>query len=448
MTDHNDDQSANDDSLKKVLGIIKEIVEKSADGDYIYRGEPKHYCQVSSSLYRRIQREGSENVDIKRAQEEDLKEAREFVVQTFEDDDLLAQLQHYGSDTNLIDFTTDCLIALFFACTGEFQENGRVILLSRTSYPLLQPSFPENRVIAQKSIFVHPPDGTVNPNDTICIPHELKKPILEYLNKHHGINAQTIYNDLYGFIRHRQDYPSSYMTFYTALTHAKKGDYKEAIAGFGDAIELNPQLTAAYNNRGNVYKDMCEYDHAIWDFNKAIELNPNLAAAYYNRGIVYKSKKDVDRAIEDYDRAIELNPRYAEAYCNRGNAYCDKGWHDGAIKDYDIAIELNPRYALAYNSRGSAYFLKCKYESAIQDFSRAIELNSSYAMAYNNRGECWMVLKEWAKAEADLSTAVSLGKDVTTAFIDEYESVAGFEERFNVKVPSDIAAMLTPSSEE
>ena len=53
-----------------------------------------------------------------------------------------------------------------------------------------------------------------------------------------------------------------------------------------EAIELNPQLTTAYNNRGNVYKDMGKNsDRAIQDYDKAIKLNPNLAAAYYNRGI-------------------------------------------------------------------------------------------------------------------------------------------------------------------
>ena len=32
---------------------------------------------------------------------------------------ILTQLQHYESQTNLIDFTTDFNIALFFACDGQ-----------------------------------------------------------------------------------------------------------------------------------------------------------------------------------------------------------------------------------------------------------------------------------------------------------------------------------------
>ena len=46
------DQSNSQNELNRVLEKIQEIVEKSADGDYIYRGESEDYGKVSSSLYR------------------------------------------------------------------------------------------------------------------------------------------------------------------------------------------------------------------------------------------------------------------------------------------------------------------------------------------------------------------------------------------------------------
>ena len=42
--------------------------------------------------------------------------------------EILTEIQHYGGETNLIDFTTDYFIALFFACDGHHDEKGRVIL--------------------------------------------------------------------------------------------------------------------------------------------------------------------------------------------------------------------------------------------------------------------------------------------------------------------------------
>ena len=48
------------------------------------------------------------------------------------DFETLTELQHFGGYTNLIDFTTDSHIALFFACDGSRGKPGRIILLEKT----------------------------------------------------------------------------------------------------------------------------------------------------------------------------------------------------------------------------------------------------------------------------------------------------------------------------
>ena len=61
-----------------------------------------------------------------------------------------------------------------------------------------------------------------------------------------------------------------------------------------------------------------QYKEAIADYDKAIELNPKDAKAYYNRGNAKHQLKQYKEAIADYDKAIELNPKDANAYNNRG----------------------------------------------------------------------------------------------------------------------------------
>ena len=63
----------------------------------------------------------------------------------------------------------------------------------------------------------------------------------------------------------------------------------------------------------------------IADYDQAIKLDPNLAAAYFNRGLVHRRSGSADRAIADYDQAIKLNPNNVAAYNNRGIAYADSG---------------------------------------------------------------------------------------------------------------------------
>ena len=53
-------------------------------------------------------------------------------------------------------------------------------------------------------------------------------------------------------------------------------------------------------------------DLAIQDYTKVIQLEPNFTNAYYNRGVAYSNKGELDLAIQDYTKAIELVPDYAE----------------------------------------------------------------------------------------------------------------------------------------
>ena len=128
--------------------------------------------------------------------------------------------------------------------------------------------------------------------------------------------------------------------------------------------------------------------------------------------MAYFKKEEVDLAIEDFDKAIDLHPNYAETYYYRGLAYDTKG-------DYDFAIE---------------------------DFTKAIELNPDEAIFYYSRGVARLHLKEWQNARADLTTAKDKGMDVIALFQKFCVSVASFEQRNGLKLPVDIAEMLTPPS--
>ena len=43
------------------------------------------------------------------------------------------------------------------------------------------------------------------------------------------------------------------------------------------------------------------------DYTKTLELNPEYTDVYINRGVAYSERKEYDRAIADYTKAIELD---------------------------------------------------------------------------------------------------------------------------------------------
>ena len=260
-------------------------------------------------------------------------------------------------------------------------------------------------------------------------------------------------------------------------TYQKKGCFTQAIKDLTKAIKLSPNYAIAYFNRGNIYRDKGKVDQSITNYTTAIELKLDYGDAYYNRGNVYLSERDYGGAIEDYTAVIKFKPKFADAYVNRGLAYRILGRLDLAIEDYTTAIKLYPGDADIYNNRGVAYLRKSKFDLAIQDFdtatrlkpdlvsvyvnrglaylsknevnqaiddyNTAIRLDSTLAPAYYNRGLTRLYLREWEKAKLDLTTARDIGLDIIASFRNIYGDVEAYERRNRVKLPEDIATMLT-----
>ena len=284
--------------LSKILEKINEIVEKSAGGAYIYRGEAECFEKICSSLYREYPRIEGERFNIERDQEAILNEAKEYTNET-NLIKILAELQHFSGKTNLIDFTEDYLVALFFACDGSHEKPGRVILQKRGSEKYTVEKAPKTikRAESQKSVFIQSPTGFIEPDMEIPIPVDLKLPILKYLRKYHKISAETIYNDLHGFIRR-----SASTEFLKGLTCQAKGD----------------------KSRNNQEKQK-HYEDAIKHYTEAIKLKPDYIEFYNNRGNAYRAKGDYNLAIQDYDEVISRQPDFVEVRVNRALAYSDKG---------------------------------------------------------------------------------------------------------------------------
>jgi tetratricopeptide (TPR) repeat protein len=200
------------------------------------------------------------------------------------------------------------------------------------------------------------------------------------------------------------------------ITAEQEAAFTSAIADYTRAIQLDPNLAAAYRERGRTYGEIGDHDTAVEDLNQAIRLNPDSVAAYNIRGLAYANKGDYDRAIADYTQAINLDPKDAAAYYNRGNAYDDKGDYDRAIKDYNRAINLDPKAAMTYNNRGNAYQNKGDYDQAIADCTQAINLDPNFAWAYHNRGLAYHNKRDYDQAIEDYTQAINLDPKYAAAY--------------------------------
>lgn len=365
---------------KDVLAIIHEITEKSVGGRCIFRGEPEHYNDVSSKAYQIYGRHSNfelvENLILN-----DVKQHDRNIVNT-PPEEVIALLQHYGGVTNLIDFTTDYLIALFFACNGSFDKDGRVILLSQRRYHTLVPSVPVHRVTAQKSIFVRPKGGNIKiDNDkvrVVNVPGESKLSILEHLRNYHGLRRETIYNDIHGFIMLQNQNKRAREEFNQGVLRVNSKNYMTSIQHFNKAIQLDPEHAGSWNNRG---------------------------AAYFKQG-------DCCKAIENFKKAIELDPNHAIAWSNLGACYLRKGDLDSAINNIEKAIELED---MNTENHGDSLFNRAMYRLYTED---------------------------WPGAMSDLVQARKQRADIAELFKEDYKDISTFEADARVKLPTEISEML------
>jgi tetratricopeptide (TPR) repeat protein len=300
------------DNLTAVLEIIGELARKSEGRSYIYRGEHGDYPKVSSSLYRRYESIDEAGDGILSIQEAILEHAKAHDLERNDratDEDILAELRHNGGETNLIDFTSDYLIALFFACDGAHGESGRVHLLPviGDGYRTFEPRQPVHRVVAQKSVFVRADKGFVQPEETVTIDANHKAALLEFLRVCHGISSVTIYNDLYGIIQHQAVHRDAYDALYEGVALAEKGSHQQAIQRYTACIGLNPQMASAYSNRADAYHELGEYESAIADYRKALKFDARNDSAYHNLGVAHAAQGDYHQAIHYYDQALQLN---------------------------------------------------------------------------------------------------------------------------------------------
>jgi tetratricopeptide (TPR) repeat protein len=112
-----------------------------------------------------------------------------------------------------------------------------------------------------------------------------------------------------------------------------------AVLGCNSSVQ-DIKKAQGWKQEGDFQFNQQKFDEAISDYNKALELDPNYSLAYTNRGSAYLKKYQFDKAMADYNRALELDPSNAAAYFNRGLVYEIRGEHDKAESDLNMVIQI------------------------------------------------------------------------------------------------------------
>ncbi len=172
-------------TMTKIEELEKEIESRTSDGEWIFRGESKLNEKVSSTLYRKcieLPKTNQSNVDKTMELAEGLTQVGiggGFSLGSYRglppptpNWGLYVSIaaQHLGYKANLIDFTKDFKIALFFACcvipsfptrVADEDESGRLIMLRKDDERLREHLIEPEEIISNESALLREAEESV-----------------------------------------------------------------------------------------------------------------------------------------------------------------------------------------------------------------------------------------------------------------------------------------------
>ncbi len=85
-----------------------------------------------------------------------------------------------------------------------------------------------------------------------------------------------------------------------------KGDFKQAISKFKDALLTEPENPDIHRELGIAYYKSNDYSNAISSFNKALQINADDGFSIFYLGLTYEALPDYDNALKYYTNYITL----------------------------------------------------------------------------------------------------------------------------------------------
>ncbi|MDP2923692.1 MAG: tetratricopeptide repeat protein [Candidatus Omnitrophota bacterium] len=176
--------------------------------------------------------------------------------------------------------------------------------------------------------------------------------------------------------------------------------------------------------KGYKYLSDKQYKEAIAEFEKALQIDPNHATALYLLGRTYFSLAQYQRALEYYQKVLQAAPNYVEAYIDMGNISVSLNRFEEAVAYFNKALKISPDNVAVYNGLGFAYGSMSQYKEAVDYFKKAIQINNDNAESYTGLGLIYFSSGQYQEAKENFLKAKEIlqrnGDSQGVKAIDEY----------------------------
>ena len=300
--------------------------------------------------------------------------------------DILADIQHNGGATCLVDFSKNVLTALWFACNADTDADGFVYcydvmhdiivndclsyikdesqpvesLLAQTyretnicsdvdtRFCIWEPSSRNNRIIRQDSVFVFGMEKFIVKDhgiEIIRIDADKKECILLAMEALFNVSEDTIFNDSIGFAhanRKTIPYRKLEISAYTrGFDDMINGNYEAALEFFKlyesecrkkatmeEQIEMHFSLAVCYKHIKRANKTITYEENAIIEYSQVIKLIRKIFSNKCHEKIALKQDRDyyIRKCTRAYNGIFDMlyeTKQYEKAICKCDELICD-----------------------------------------------------------------------------------------------------------------------------
>ncbi len=136
--------------------------------------------------------------------------------------------------------------------------------------------------------------------------------------------------------------------------------YQEAVAAYGQAIELDPEHVLAYEGRALAHYEVGAYEAAVADYRLALAREPR-AETYHQLGLALRDLQRWEEALEALDLALARAPGMGRYYFSRGRIYARMGDEERAAADLRAYLRLAPSSDAERRERVKAWLAQRGY---------------------------------------------------------------------------------------
>ena len=200
-----------------------------------------------------------------------------------------------------------------------------------------------------------------------------------------------------------------------------KGEARNALNFYNDAISNNSQNSSAYIGLGEVYEDLDDSNKAITNYETALKIDKELTEIFAPLGVLYYQKGELEKADDfltkayaadntdaatDYyfgvlryrqnkygeaqtalQQTLKADANQAAAHYYLGAVYDAQNDDAKAIAEYKEAIRLNDKYAEAYFALGAIYYGQKNYDESLKNYQMVVKLQNTNGEAHANLGD-------------------------------------------------------------